>query len=84
MMPEKISSEHFLLGPLSLRNSQLSQDWKCLDCKTELFWIIHDKISFCTCHDQRKITSFKLNIQDIIKDLSFLLVVQSYGGFYIV
>ena len=33
-MPEKSSSEHFLLGPLSLRNSQLSQDWKSLDCKT--------------------------------------------------
>ena len=78
MMPEKSSSEHFLLGPLSLRNSQLSQDWKSLDCKTELFWIVQSrKLSVCTNY-HRKTTSYKLNSQHIIKDFSFSMVVHGY------
>lgn len=77
-MPEKSSSEHFLLGPLSLRNSQISHDWKSPDCKTEIFGLYsHEKLSVCT-HYQRKATSYKLNSQHIIKDFSFSMVVHGY------
>lgn len=64
MMPEKSSSEHFLLGPLSLRNSQLSQDWKSLDCKTELFGLYsHENFQFAQIITEKPLlTSLIVNI----------------------